>query len=123
MKRRFLENTWRRDPAVRKLCEAFLACRTPEDIANFLRDIATLSEIKALSERLEVATLLARGLPYREVADRTRASTTTVTRVAQFLFGGEGGYRKIFGALHHHAPFPHSVRSGRHGASKVGAIQ
>ena len=33
------------------------------------------------------------GLPYLEIAARTHASTTTVTRVAHWLRYGEGGYR------------------------------
>jgi TrpR-related protein YerC/YecD len=63
-------------------------------MADFLRDIGTLSELQAWSERLEVAKQLARGLSYRQVAAQTGASTTTVTRVARFLESGAGGYRR-----------------------------
>ena len=42
---------------------------------------------------LHVAKLLEEGLPYLEIAERTGASTTTVTRVAHWLRHGEGGYR------------------------------
>ena len=102
MKRRFLETTWRKDPAFRTLCEAFRACKSVEEVGTFLRDVTTLSEMKTMSERLEAATLLARGIPYREVSRRTGASTTTVTRVAQFLNGGEGGYKNFFKITDHH---------------------
>lgn len=71
-------------------------------MANFLRDIATLSELQALSERLEVARLLGQGMSYRDIAKATGASTTTVTRVAHFLENGEGGYRKFFNVHRHH---------------------
>lgn len=67
-----------------------------------LRDIATLSELQAFSERLEVARLLSQGLSYRKVAAQTGASTTTVTRVAHFLENGEGGYRKVLNTHRHH---------------------
>ncbi len=60
---------------------------------RFLRDLCTLSELEAMAHRWEVAQLLDRGLPYQEVARETGASTTTVTRVAQWLKRGEGGYR------------------------------
>lgn len=84
-------------------------------MANFLRDVATLSELKALSERLETARLLRERLPYREVSDRTGASTTTVSRVAWYLNNGERGYENVLkGASNHHASSP--VRRGRHGA-------
>jgi len=91
---RFTEGSWRADPRFRALCAAIAACRGEEEIADFLRDIATLSELQAFGERLEVAKQLARGLSYRQVAASTGASTTTVTRVAKYLEGGEGGYRR-----------------------------
>lgn len=69
---------------------------------NFLRDIGTLSELQAWSERFEVAKLLAQGLSYRDVAAKTGASTTTVTRVAKFIENGPGGYRKVLNTHRHH---------------------
>lgn len=102
MKRRFTEDSWRREPWFRGLVSAMLSCKSETDMENLLRDVATLSELQALSERLEVARLLARGLSYRQVAAQTGASTTTVTRVAHFLENGEGGYRKVLNAHRHH---------------------
>jgi TrpR-related protein YerC/YecD len=66
--------------------------RTSEEVEHFLRDLCTLSELDAMAHRWEVAQLLDQGLPYLEVARRAHASTTTVTRVAQWLRRGEGGY-------------------------------
>ncbi len=71
-------------------------------MADLLRDIGTLSELQAWSERLEVAKLIAQGMSYREVAKKTGASTTTVTRVAKFIENGPGGYRKFLNAHRHH---------------------
>lgn len=102
MKRRFTEDSWRKEPWMRALVAAIHSLKTEEDIANFLRDVATLSEMQALSERLEVARLLAQGYSYRQVAAATGASTTTVTRVAHFLENGEGGYRTVLKAHRHH---------------------
>ena len=102
MKRRFTEDSWRKEPWFRSLTKALLANKNEEDLANFLRDVGTLSELQAWSERLEVARLLGQGLSYRQVAKVTGASTTTVTRVAHFLENGEGGYRKILHAHRHH---------------------
>ena len=100
-KKRFTENGWRKDPWFRSLCSALSACKSEEEIADFLRDIGTLSELQAWSERLEVAKQLAQGISYRKVSENTGASTTTVTRVARFLENGEGGYRRILHAYHH----------------------
>lgn len=67
--------------------------RTPAEAQAFLRDLCTRSELDAMAHRWEVARLLEQGLPYLEVARRAHGSTTTVTRVAQWLRDGEGGYR------------------------------
>ena len=67
--------------------------RTPAETQSFLRDLCTRSELDAMAHRWQVAQLLEEGLPYLEVARRAHGSTTTVTRVAQWLRNGEGGYR------------------------------
>ncbi len=101
-KKRFTDDSFRREPWFRSLCDALLLCKTEGDLADFLRDIATLSELQSLSERLEVAKQIARGLSYRQVAATTGASTTTVTRVAKFIENGHGGYRKVLHTHRHH---------------------
>ena len=65
---------------------------TPDEVERFLRDLCTIAELEAMGHRWAVAQLVDRGLPYQEVAQKTHASTTTVTRVAQWLRNGEGGY-------------------------------
>ena len=69
------------------------ALKTPEETQAFLRDLCTRAELDAMAHRWQVAQLLAEGLPYLEVAQKAQTSTTTVTRVAQWLRNGEGGYR------------------------------
>lgn len=102
MKRRFTEDSWRREPWFKALVGAFLSCKNDEQMTKFLRDIGTLSELQAWSERLEIARLLGRGFSYRQVSRMTGASTTTITRVAQFLENGEGGYRDFLQVHRHH---------------------
>ena len=75
------------------LFDAIKTLRTRAEVEHFLRDLCTLSELEAMAHRWEVVRLLERGLPYLEIAERTGASTTTVTRVAHWLRHGEGGYR------------------------------
>lgn len=115
MKRRFTEDSWRKEPWFKTLCIALRSCKTDLDMENLLRDVATLSELQALSERLEVARLLGKGLPYRQIAKETGASTTTVTRVAHFLENGEGGYRRFLNVHRHHrmAKKPQPENAGR----------
>ena len=76
----------------RELFGAIASLRKPDEVERFLRDLCTRSELDAMAHRWEVAKLLEEGLPYLEVARRAHASTTTVTRVAQWLRNGEGGY-------------------------------
>ena len=76
----------------KELFDAVASLKTPDEAERFLRDLCTRSEIDAMAHRWEVAQLLNEGLPYLEVAKRAHASTTTVTRVAQWLRNGEGGY-------------------------------
>jgi TrpR-related protein YerC/YecD len=75
------------------LYETIAALRTRDEAERFFRDLCTRSELDAMAHRWEVAQLLDEGLPYLEVAKRAHASTTTVTRVAQWLRNGEGGYQ------------------------------
>ena len=76
-----------------ELFAAVASLTTSAEAQAFLRDLCTRSELDAMAHRWQVARLLEQGLPYLEVARRAHASTTTVTRVAQWLRNGEGGYR------------------------------
>ena len=82
-----------RTKEMRALFDAILRLDTRQEVEAFFRDLCTLSELEAMAHRWEVARLLEKGLPYLEIAERTGASTTTVTRVAHWLRHGEGGYR------------------------------
>ena len=68
------------------LAEALLGLQSVGEVRAFLDDLCTPSELRAFAERFKVARLLDEGsLSYREISERTGASTTTVTRVARFL--------------------------------------
>jgi TrpR-related protein YerC/YecD len=66
---------------------------------SFLRDLCTRAELEAMAQRWEVAQLVDQGVPYLQIAQRTGASTATVTRVAQWLRHGEGGYSSVLEKL------------------------
>ncbi len=74
------------------LFEAILSLKTKKECENFFRDLCTLSELKSMTERWEIVRYLDEGLSYRKIAEKTGASTTTVTRVAHWIENGEGGY-------------------------------
>jgi TrpR-related protein YerC/YecD len=78
---------------LKNLFRTIIGLKTPNECANFMRDVCTLSELKALSERWQVAQLVEKGIPYRKIHEMTGVSTATITRVAHWLHHGEGGYR------------------------------
>lgn len=75
------------------LFRAVLRLETADEAARFFRDLCTLGELHDLANRWAVVRLLEAGLHYAEIAERTGASTATITRIAQWLRHGEGGYR------------------------------
>ncbi len=80
-------------PGLDDLAEVVASLRTADEARRFLRDLCTLPELEALAHRWQTVQLLEQGVPYLEIAERVPTSTATVTRVAQWLRHGTGGYR------------------------------
>ncbi len=80
-------------PGLDELATAVLGLKTADEVQRFLRDLCTLPELEALTHRWQTVQLLEQGVPYVEIAERVPTSTATVTRVAQWLRHGTGGYR------------------------------
>jgi TrpR-related protein YerC/YecD len=83
-----------RGPATDDLFDAILALPDKSAAERFFRDLCTLRELRDLSQRWQVVQLLDLGRHYGEIARETGASTATVTRIAQWLHHGTGGYRE-----------------------------
>lgn len=77
------------------LIKALAQLKTEKDAAAFIRDLMTPQEIDEFAHRLEIARLLYDGHSYVEIAETIGVSTTTVTRVAHWLYSGCGGYWKF----------------------------
>jgi TrpR-related protein YerC/YecD len=82
------------------LADAVLTLRDRDEVQRFLRDLCTLPELEALTHRWQTVRLLEQGVPYLEIAERVPTSTATVTRVAQWLRHGTGGYRLALDRTH-----------------------
>jgi len=80
---------------VKELYSAISSLKNAKEAENFFRDLCTISEIKAMAERWQVAGLLNKKVPYREIAEKASSSTATVTRVAAWLNHGTGGYKLL----------------------------
>ena len=88
-----------RDPLNDELFEAILLLENKEDCYRFFQDIATIAEIKALAQRLEVAKLLEKNVTYSTIAQTTGASTATISRVKRCLYFGADGYQLVLRRL------------------------
>ena len=92
MKRRHTDNrTGTRTPSTTSP-NALLRLTTASQVRAFLEDLCTPAELEAMSDRWKVVPLVAEGVPYREIHDRTLVSVTTIGRVARTLERGAGGY-------------------------------
>ena len=82
-----------------QLCNAVLKLETVEECYQFFEDICTISELKAMSQRLEVAKMLQKRHTYDEIVSRTGASAATISRVKRCLNYGADGYNLVFERL------------------------
>ena len=78
------------------LYKAILKLETEEECYNFFQDLCTISEMRSMEQRFEVATLLNNGMIYNEILEKTGASSATISRVNRSLSLGVGGYDKVF---------------------------
>ena len=78
---------------------AILALKTPEECMAFFEDLCTVSELRAMEQRYEVARLLNEGLIYNEILEKTGASSATISRVNRSLQYGADGYAVAFKRL------------------------
>ena len=83
-----------RTTATQELIDAILALPDGPAAERFLRDLCTLGELHDLAQRWQVVQLLDQGRHYGEISRQTGASTATITRIAQWLHHGTGGYRE-----------------------------
>ena len=81
------------------LYRAVLTLKNEDESRRFFQDLCTVSELKAMEQRMEVAMLLDDGMIYSEVLDRTGASTATISRVNRSLNYGNDGYEMVFSRM------------------------
>ncbi|MGL4391832.1 MAG: YerC/YecD family TrpR-related protein [Fusobacteriaceae bacterium] len=83
------------------LTDALLQLKTEKEVKNFLSDLCTPAEIKSFNERWLIAQMHDEGgKTYREIQKETGASTTTIGRVARFLYDEKyKGYKIVLKRL------------------------
>ena len=88
-----------RTEAVDHLFDAILALDDKEECYSFFEDLCTVNELISLSQRFEVAAMLREHKTYLEIAEKTGASTATISRVNRSLNYGDDGYALVFNKL------------------------
>ncbi len=78
---------------------AVLTLETMEDCYKFFDDLCTVPELKALSQRFQVAKMLLDNNVYSDIVAQTGASTATISRVNRCLNYGSDGYKQVFERL------------------------
>ena len=82
-----------------ELARAVAGLRDEDEALRFLRDLCTVNELRELGQRWHVARLLADGISYHEIRERTGASSATISRVNQWLRYGRDGYRDVLARM------------------------
>lgn len=93
-----------RTNAVDHLFDAILNLREKEECYTFFEDLCTVNELLSLSQRFEVAAMLRDRKTYLEIADKTGASTATISRVNRSLNYGNDGYEMVFSRMENKEP-------------------
>ncbi|MDO4749859.1 MAG: YerC/YecD family TrpR-related protein [Eubacteriales bacterium] len=88
-----------RKPRNPELYRAILAMESVEELMSFFDDLCTVSELQAMEQRYQVASLLEQGFVYNHILEQTGASSATISRVNRCLQYGAGGYNKAFERL------------------------
>ena len=88
-----------RTEAVDHLFEAILSRQDKEVCYIFFEYICTVNELLSLSQRFEVAGMLRTQKTYLDIAEKTGASTATISRVNRSLNYGNDGYDMVFSRI------------------------
>ena len=82
-----------------EMYRAILTLKTVEECESFFDDLCTITELQAMEQRYQVASLLNKGCIYNEILEQTGASSATISRVNRSLQYGHEGYACVFKRL------------------------
>ena len=82
-----------------KLYQAILQLKDPQECYDFFQDLCTVSELRSMEQRFEVASLLNDGMIYSDILEQTGASSATISRVNRSLSYGTGAYERVFARM------------------------
>ena len=82
--------------AVQDLFKAILTLETEEECFDFFEDVCTVNELLSIAQRFAVAKMLKENNTYLEVAEKTGASTATISRVNRSRNYGKDRCEQVF---------------------------
>lgn len=92
-------NKHNKKPMNLDMYKAILTLETLEECMDFFEDLCTVTELRAMEQRFEVAMLLDKGCIYNEILQETGASSATISRVNRSLQYGKDGYKRALERL------------------------
>ena len=88
-------NSKLKDAHMDEMFEGVLSLTSVEECYNFFEDLCTITELRAMAQRFQVAKMLDEGQIYSDIVKETGASTATISRVNKCLIYGTDGYRMV----------------------------
>lgn len=92
-------NKLNKKPRNDDMYKAILQLESVEECMNFFDDLCTVTELRAMEQRYQVAVCLNKGMIYNDILSETGASSATISRVNRSLQYGKGGYEVVFERL------------------------
>jgi TrpR-related protein YerC/YecD len=78
------------------LYEEIIALKDVESCYRFFQDLCSITELRSMEQRFDVAKLLFEGKVYTDIVQDTGASSATISRVNRALKYGENGLLDAF---------------------------
>lgn len=88
-------NSKLKDIHMDELFQGIMSLDSIEECYNFFEDLCTITELRAMAQRFQVAKMLDQGQIYSDIVRETGASTATISRVNKCLIYGTDGYRMV----------------------------
>ena len=73
-----------------ELYETISSLISADECYRFFQDICSITELRTLEQRFEVARLLSEGQVYTDIMEKAHASSATISRVNRVLNYGTG---------------------------------
>ncbi|MGE4484426.1 MAG: YerC/YecD family TrpR-related protein [Oscillospiraceae bacterium] len=73
-----------------ELYETISSIKSADECYRFFQDICSITELRTIEQRFEVARLLSEGQVYTDIMEKAHASSATISRVNRVLNYGTG---------------------------------